>query len=351
MKPMKPFIIITGRSGRIGSRSAERLSSKYTVIGLDLASPKQSVPNELFFSVDLESEESVQAAFKSIRERCGHTIASVVHLAAYYSFTGEHPEKYDLITVRGTERILKQLQSFTVEQFIFSSTMLVYSPCKPTEKINEDSPIHAKWDYPLSKIKTETLLRECHKDIPLVLLRIAGVYDDGCHSIPISNQIQRIYEKQLTSKVFPGNLSHGAAFIHMDDLVDALEFCIELRMKLPSETTLILGEDKTLSYDELQRKISFFLFGKEMATFQIPKIIAKMGAYLQDKLPFMPKSFIKPWMIDIADNNYSLDITRAKKLLDWSPKRCLENTLPKMIADLKANPTAWYKENNLLTNQ
>ena len=344
---MKPAIIITGRSGRIGSHLAEKLSAQYTVVGLDLVPPQDKSMDEIFFSVDLESQESVHAAFRGIEKTCGQTIASVIHLAAYYSFTGEHPEKYDSITINGTAKILDELKQFKVQQFIFSSTMLVHRPCKPGEKIHEDWPIEAKWDYPLSKIKTEKLLLEQHREIPLVILRIAGVYDDHCHSIPISNQIQRIYEKQLTSKLFPGNLSHGAAFIHMDDLVDALELCIEHRSDLPHETSLILGEDKTLSYDVLQRKISFLLFGKEMTTFRVAKIIAKIGAYLQDKLPFLPESFIKPWMIDLADNNYCLDISRARKLLGWSPKRSLENTLPKMIADLKANPGSWYKKNNL----
>jgi nucleoside-diphosphate-sugar epimerase len=301
----------------------------------------------MFFKVDLESQESIDAAFKTIAEKCGKTITSVIHLAAYYSFTGEHPEKYDLITVGGTEKILNGLKGFTVEQFIFSSTMLVHKPCSPDEKIREDSLVAPTWDYPLSKVKTEKLLRERHGEIPIVLLRIAGVYDDMCHSIPISNQIQRIYEKQLESKVFPGNLTHGAAFVHMDDLVDALDLAIQKREQLPHEAVLLIGEDKTLSFDQLQRKISFLLFGKEMRTVRIPKFVAKIGAWVQDKLPFFPKSFIKPWMIDLADDNYTLDITRAKKLLGWSPKRSLETTLPVMIHDLKLDPVAWYKENNL----
>lgn len=344
---MKPLIVITGRSGRIGSRCAERFSSKYQVIGIDQIPPKKMFRDEIFFSVDLASQESLHQAFQTIKQKYGRLIASVIHLAAYYSFTGEAPEKYDLITVGGTEKVLKELGQFTVEQFIFSSTMLIYQPCPVGEKINENSPIKASWDYPLSKIKAEKLLRQQHGEIPLVFLRIAGVYDDGCHSIPISNQIQRIYEKQLTARLFPGNLSHGAAFIHMDDLVNGIDLCIERRVKLPPEAAFIISEDKTLSYDQLQRKIAFLLFGKEMITFRVPKIVAKIGAYVQDKLPFMPKSFIKPWMIDLADHNYCMDISRAKALLGWTPSRSLEETLPKMIASLKLDAVAWYRENNL----
>lgn len=343
----KDIILITGCSGRIGTRAAERFCDQFQVVGFDIVPPKKMVRNQKFYNVDLSSDSSVRSAFERVRQECGNRIASVIHLAAYYSFTGEHPELYDTITVGGTERILRGIQGFEVEQFIFSSTMLVYKPCKIDERIDENWPVEPKWDYPLSKVKTENLIHEKRGKMPTVNLRIAGVYDDGCHSIPISNQIKRIYEHSLEARLFPGNLKHGASFLHMDDLIDAIWLCVQKRKELPPETTLVLGEDTTLSYDQLQRKISFLLFGKEMRTFRVPKIIAKIGSWVQNKIPFLPKSFIKPWMIDLADDNYTLNIYRAKSLLGWTPKHSIETTLPKMITDLKADPQGWYKANGL----
>jgi nucleoside-diphosphate-sugar epimerase len=61
----------------------------------------------------------------------------------------------------------------------------------------------------------------------------------------------------------------------------------------------------------------------------------------------MKKPFIRPWMIDFADDHYELDISRAKRLLGWEPKRSLEETLPIMIQNLQQNPDAWYKMNQL----
>ena len=58
-------------------------------------------------------------------------------------------------------------------------------------------------------------------------------------------------------------------------------------------------------------------------------------------------AFIRPWMIDRANDQYELDITRARTLLGWEPKRSLRETMPKMIAALKADPVAWYRENDL----
>jgi hypothetical protein len=52
-------------------------------------------------------------------------------------------------------------------------------------------------------------------------------------------------------------------------------------------------------------------------------------------------------MVDISDDNYDLDLSRAKALLDWEPKHRLRDALPQMIAALKKNPVEWYRKNDL----
>jgi nucleoside-diphosphate-sugar epimerase len=246
----------------------------------------------------------------------------VVHLAAFYDFSGEPSPMYDEVTVKGTERLVRTLQrmDFDVDQFIFSSTMLVHAPTVPGQPIDEDWPVEPKWPYPESKVKTEKLLRDLRGDMSLVLARIAGVYTDRCESIPVAQQIQRIYEQQLVGRVFPGDTGRGQAFLHLDDLIDAFELMIDKRHDLPDELELLLGEPETPSYDELQRLISSHLHGEEWETREIPKAVAKTGAWVQDVAPVGEEPFIKPWMIDLADDHYALDISRARTLLGWEPK-------------------------------
>ena len=194
----KQLIVLTGCSGRIGSAVIKKFQGQqYQIVGFDIVPPKQSAPNLEYMKVDLTSDESVKAAFGEIRKKYGTSISSVVHLAAYYDFTGGEWKKYEDITIKGTERLLKEASTFTTEQFLFSSSMLVHAPQNPPIKITESSPRLESWEYPKSKIITEDMLLQKHGNIPLVLLRIAGCYDDECHSIPISNQIARIYERQF----------------------------------------------------------------------------------------------------------------------------------------------------------
>ena len=352
MKTDSGIVLVTGSAGRIGDAVMRRFTGRFdTIVGFDRKAPTPPLPGCVYIPVEITSDESVREGLRVLRDHHGVHVASVVHLAAYYDFFGAPSEKYDEITVRGTGRLLRGLResNFQVEQFVFSSTMLVHRPAEPGQFINEDWPLEPTWAYPESKVRTEQLIREKRGDIPAVLLRISGVYDDLCHSIPLAHQIKRIYERQFASRVYSGSTSHGQSFMHMDDLVDAIASVVERRAALPPELPMLLGEPEPLSYDELQHTFARLIHGDDWETLEVPgplAPLAKAGAWVMEKLPGADP-FLKPWMIDRANDHYALDITRARTLLGWQPKRLLRETLPKMVAALKADPLGFYRENNL----
>jgi nucleoside-diphosphate-sugar epimerase len=348
MKTKGDIVLITGSNGRIGTAAMRRLRQSFdNVVGFDLKAPTPPPPDCVRIAVDITSDESVKEGLGVLREHHGTRIAAVVHLAAYYDFLGKPSPKYDQITVGGTRRLLQGLRdSFEVEQFIFSSTMLVHKPGEPGVFITEDSPIEPTWAYPESKVRTEALILAERGDIHSVMLRIAGVYDDGCHSPPLSHEIQRIYERQFAGHLYSGETSHGQSFVHMDDVVDSIVRAVDRRAQLPAESVFLIGEPDTLSYDELQHTFGRLIFGESWETYKVPGLIAKAGAWVEDHIPGQDP-FIKPWMIDRANDHYALDITHARTLLDWVPKRSLRQSMPKMVAALKADPAGWYREHGL----
>jgi nucleoside-diphosphate-sugar epimerase len=314
--PPRPLVLITGSSGFLGQAMATRLVRQYRVVGLDTVQPKQPLDGVETVLVDLTSDDNVHDALAGIRRRFGAHLASVIHLAAYYDLSGEPDPKYQSVTVEGTRRLLLALQHGfdKVEQFVFASTMLVHAPTQPGRPITEDWPLAPTWAYPQSKVETEQLVQAEHGPIPVVILRPAGVYDQRCRSAFLAQQIARIYERQPTSYLFAGDPSHGQPSLHLDDLVDAVERVVKRRGDLPAEAILLLGETETPSYEILQRRIGELVHGEPWPVVALPKPLVEAGAWVQEEV-LSHDPFIRPWMVEIADDHYELDTSRARTLL------------------------------------
>lgn len=345
---MRQTVVITGSSGLLGEALAERLGPDFTVVGLDVVAPSEDAPIDLSLHFDVTSDMSVRDALDRIRMEYGRNLAAVVHLAAYYDFGGDPSPLYDEVTVEGTRRLLRHLrkQDFALDRFVFTSTMLVHGPVKPGERIDEDSPLDARWPYPESKLETEGVIREERGDYPSALLRIAGVYTDHGGQPTLVQQIKRIHSQDFNSFFFPGDTEAGQAIVHLDDAVDAIVRTVERRRDLPEEAEILIGEPDPMSYAELQDEIGEHLWGAEWPTIRVPEGMAKAGAWVQDRVPG-GDSFIKPYMIELADDHYALDISRARELLGWEPRHDFREELPGILDQVRENPEEWYERNGL----
>lgn len=347
----RPIVLITGAAGNIGRSLADALSDSYGVVGLDREGSKADFP---LIPVDLTDSGSVKAAMDTFRRDHGGRIASVIHLAAFFDFSGEDNPLYDAVNVEGTRHLLQALQDFEVEQFLYSSTMLVHAPGKPGEPIDEDQPIEPGWAYPKSKAKAEEAIRTGHGRIPYVLLRLAGLYDEQTSVPTLANQIARIHGRDFQSHFYSGPTHVGQAMVHREDMLDAFRRTVDRRKELPPDVAILIGEPEAMGYDALQDELGYLIHGAEdWPTLRLPKAAAAAGAWTQGKLePVIPDAldqgeqpFIKPFMVAMADDHYELDITRARKLLGWEPRHRLKDRLAGMVEVLKEDPEAWYRAN------
>ena len=110
----RPIVLITGATGNLGRSLGEALGRDYRVVGLDLKAQGTDFP---VFEADFTSAPSVELAMRKFREAFGERIASVIHLVAYFDFSGEDKPLYQSVNVDGTRHLLHALQDFEVEQF------------------------------------------------------------------------------------------------------------------------------------------------------------------------------------------------------------------------------------------
>lgn len=349
----RPIILITGAAGNLGSALTRALKKKYRVIGLDVH-PSDEADDSYRF--DLTSAHSVRGAMNHIAGQHGREMAAVVHLAAYFDFSGEASPAYQAVNVDGTRNLLAALRHFNVERFIYSSTMLVHEPGVPGSKINEDSPLAPTWAYPRSKAETENVIREHSGDMPWTLLRLAGLYDDTTCVPLLAHQIARVYEANLKSHLYAANTAVGQTFLHQEDMIDAFCRTIERRSQLPERNEILIGEERCESYEAVQNRLGELIHGQQgWKTMQIPAPLAKAGAWVEEQAePIVPdqldqgeKPFIRPFMIDRASDHYDLDISRARQQLGWTPRHNIYNKLAALVANLKADPHAWYEANGI----
>jgi nucleoside-diphosphate-sugar epimerase len=343
----KPLVLITGAAGLLGTAITNDLARDHRVVGLDRDAAEGEWNGADLVEVDLTDEADLDRALEAVRADHGSRVASAIHLAAYYDFSGAESPLYDALTVQGTRRLLARLRDdFETEQFVFTSTLLVMAPSEGGEMLREDSPTRADWAYPRSKLEAEEVIRSEGGDLRRVVLRIAGVYDDDGHSIPIAQQIVRIREKRLESVFFPGNPHHGQPFVHLADVVDLVRRVVERRAEPDPHEIFLVAEADLMSYGELQDRIGALLHDTEWPTLRIPGPIAKAGAWLKSKLGD-GDDFIQPWMIDLADAHYPVSIERARRRLGWAPRHRLRESLAAIVRALEADPQGWYAAHHL----
>lgn len=354
MNKQKPLILITGAAGKIGQSLCTALKNEYKIIGLDIRPCEEA---DMSYEIDLTSKESVQLALHKIKNDHGSKIAAVVHLAAYFDFTGEDHPLYQKVNIDGTKHLLQTLQEFDVERFIYASTMLVHEAGVPGQKVSEDDAIQPSWAYPKSKARAEKVIHEEHGQIPFTILRLAGLYDENTAVPTLSQQIARIYEKDFKSRLYSGDLMAGQAFIHKDDMTALFKQTIEARTNLPDKNIMLAGEDTVMGYQALQNRIGGLIYGdEEWDTFTVPELIAKTGAWAQEiSEPVVPDAidqgqppFIRPFMIDLASDHYHLDTSRVEDYLGWQAKHNIYEGLETLVENLKSNPAKWYENNNII---
>jgi nucleoside-diphosphate-sugar epimerase len=342
-------VLITGASGFIGTALTARLNKKYYIIGIDKILHKDRDSSVLWYKADISDKKILGEIFDEIKAKVSGRIDYVFHLAAYYNLANKESWMYRETNQNGTRYLLDSLIHFNVNNFIFTSSTVVFKPTIGDDKLNEDSDLSSFVYYGDSKIEGEKIISEYKEKIKATIFRLSAVYSQDCRSIPLANQIAFIWKRCFGYKILPGKGDGGISYIHIEDVLDAFEKAMLRAKEIPSGSIMVLSEETLISNNELFDIISREIYGKYLNLIHLPGWIVWICIYIVSNFHSLTgrRYFFKPWMLKLTDKKYQFNIDKAKRTLKWQPRFKLEQCLKIMIKNLKDNPRKWFSINNI----
>ena len=225
---LKNKVLITGGLGFIGANLVRRLDKRGDVEVSVLDNLSMGDPDKLqdakfeLIKGDIEDNTLVKSAVKNSDV--------VVHLAADTRVLDSiaNPIHNFKSNVNGTLNILEAMRAYDVKNIIFASTGGAIGG-EVTPPLNEEIVAKPLSPYGASKLSCEGYLNAygASYDINSTALRFSNVY--GPHSYHKGSVVAAFLKSILRSDKhlqINGDGNQTRDFVYIDDLVDALEFCI-----------------------------------------------------------------------------------------------------------------------------
>lgn len=332
-------ILITGAGGYIGSVATYLFLKKgYQVIGIDNFSTGYRQPLKIlqekfssrkfrYYEIDLK--DNLNPIFEKEKG-----IKGVIHYAAscVVDESIKKPEKYFVNNVISSLNLLKTMINYKIKNIIFSSTCAVYGEAEYTP-VDEYHPTKPTNPYGESKRMVEKIIEWLGKtkDLNYVILRyfnVCGASDDGLigdskkpSTLLVQNAIRGalgIAPFYLTCpQVNTPDKTPIRDYINVVDLNEAHIKALEYLLNRGKSQIINLGTGTGYSVLEIVNKV-WEVTGKK---FKLKKTTPRQGEYAK--------------MI--------ASIKKAKELLNWQPKRTIEDSIKSLVSWYQKHPNGWER--------
>jgi nucleoside-diphosphate-sugar epimerase len=285
-------IVVTGAGGFIGSHLVRRLGHQAVIAVCRSMSPGTLDSSAFATRVDMARPGWT----RSLPPRAD----SVVHLAQSRSHRAfpEGAEDVVHVNVDATFELLNWARQSGVQRFVFASTGTVYP--SQNRLIGEDDRVSPTSFYAASKIAAESLCSPFSKFFDVTILRPFGVYGPGGKDSVINRLVERVLLQR------PIELDEGLGLIttptYIDDCIDVLERILSLSARNDVPRIInVCGSD-------------------EVSLRDVCSVAADVAG-----VPLSIQANNKP-ATRLSGSN-----SRAKQLLDWSPRYTLRDGLSALV--------------------
>ncbi len=294
-------IVLTGANGFLGSCLLTSLQKKYSTV---IATSGHKNNNHTILEVNLLD-------FKKIKDAITHYKPDIViHTGSLVDLSRDYTIGLNCIdnNIKGTLNLVEALRTNPSKKIIFTSTEEVYgSGTVPFVETQTPQPPSL---YSVSKLAAEhiTSLYASELNIALVILRIATFYGP-CQ--PPRRFIPQMIERALTNKdVLLNSGLKKRDYIYIEDVINGILLACETNLDNKFEI-INIGGGKSYTLEYLAQQIVH-------AAKSSSKIVKNA---FPDRI-----GEAQEWI---------LDISKAKKLLQWKPKISLQQGVIEEVAYFK----------------
>jgi nucleoside-diphosphate-sugar epimerase len=346
-----PSLIITGASGFVGRHLLDGLKNEYRIFALarrsqhDCGAPVH--PNIAWMQVDIGDRETLTRTFREIATAGG--ASRLIHLAAYYDFTGEgHPE-YERTNVTGTRNILDAVSGLGLERIYFASSVAACPFPKPGDAITERTPPDGDHVYAYSKRRGEEMMREFSKVVPTCTVRFGAIYSDWCEYVPLYYFLEQWLGRSWRSRILAGRGESAIPYIHIREIETFFRMVMAVDNTLERHEVFIASTDEPVSHREIFEQIRLSFSGEAETPILLPRPIAYAGLHMLNGFGIIigRQPFERPWMIKYVDRKLHVNATHTTSRLGWrrNPRLRLMRRIPFLIERFKNEPIQWHSRN------
>lgn len=312
-------IFLTGATGFIGGRLAERLAQDHEVRAL-VRTPAKAGSLEALGVELVPGDLNDRAALARGMDGCD----AVVHGAAMYVLGRVNPDVMEEVNVGGTRRVLEAAREAGIENVVYISSVAAKGD---TGGVMADETFAHRQDFPSHYERTKF---EAHqvadamiaKGLPVKVVMPGVVYGPGDQSSIMQ------YLRDFVRRTLPARVGEETvySFVHVDDVVDGIVRV--LTRGKPAQSYLLAGFPH--SFRELNLTL-VELTGVRPPRFALPLWLARIYARVSDFVGHVlgrPVLVSREGVESVADRCYAFDSTRAIRDLGWAPRPLRAGLVP-----------------------
>lgn len=305
-------VLVTGATGFIGSRIIELLDSseQFTPIAAVRLKHTKSLKKVHTVLVDELGPETYW-------ENALEDIHVVIHTAARAHIINDEIKnpisEFRKVNVAGTLNLAREAANLGIKRFIFLSSIGVNGINNNTPFTEQDTPAPIQ-DYACSKFEAEQGLIKIAEstEMDIVIIRPPLVY--GPNAPGNFKTLMRWMNKNIPLPL--GAIHNKRSFVALDNLVDLILTCIE--HPAAANQIFLVADGEDLSTTELLNRVAKML-GKK------PRLLPVNEKLLEFVLNLIGKKALAQRLC----GSLQVDISKTKKLLNWSPPLSFDEELSK----------------------